>query len=94
VWVLCLDGYSIRPLRREKLMVVDERRGAGATGVVRRGPLTSCEALVRAELDREGHAAASVRDVPRAMARLSAWMDVRVSDGGPVNPWAGGSVRG
>ena len=58
-------------------MVVAERRGPGGTGVVGRGPLASCEALVRAELDREGYAAASVRDAMRAMTRLSAWMDIR-----------------
>jgi site-specific recombinase XerD len=58
-------------------MVVDERCGPGAIGVVGSGPLTSCEALVRAELDRGGYAAASVKDSMQAMARLSAWMDIR-----------------
>lgn len=58
-------------------MVVDERCGPGVAVVVGRGPLASCEALVRAELDQGGYAAASVRDAVRAMARLSAWMDIR-----------------
>ena len=58
-------------------MVLDDRCGPGATGVVGEGPLAACEALVRAELDRGGYAAASVRDAMRAMARLSAWMDIR-----------------
>jgi integrase/recombinase XerD len=58
-------------------MVVDERRGPGTCGVARRGPLTSCEALVRGDLARDGYAAASVRDAIGAMARLSAWMDAR-----------------